>query len=129
MNYWEDKRDDLEKYYPTCSSFCVFHENYPENLIEGIDCGVIFLMAFWSAQAIRRFKSACYGLEDSVRWDRFSFQAIDIDGLHDDNPFAPEERLGGYGETFWIKDGVIVSSLGVVGSPEQSQERTDRIIN
>jgi len=124
MSYWGDKRDTLENLYPTSTSFCKFHESYPESLIEGIECGIIFLMAFWSGPSVQRFKSACYSLEDAVMWERFSFHVVDVDSLNDSDLFTSSERLGGYGETFWIKDGLLVGSMGEAYSVVRFDELT-----
>ena len=128
MNYYGDHRDLLEKLYPSCTYFSSYHSEYPEGLIEGISCGVVFLIAFWSAPAVARFKYCCYGLKDSVPWDRFELHIIDADGLKPEDPFSDLQRLGGYGEAFWIRSGTIVNSIGSEWSNERFDELTRRLI-
>jgi hypothetical protein len=112
MSYWGDRRDDLESAYPTCTSFLRFHRGYRDGMLEGIRCGVVFLFAAWSGPSIMRFKFACYALEDTVPWDRFTFDVVDVDGLRSGNPFEAHEKLGGYGEVFWVRSGKIEQSMG-----------------
>lgn len=129
MSYWGDRRDNLEKLFPTCTSFCDYHPQYPDGLIERTNKGLIFLMAFWSGPAVSRFKTACYSLEDSVPWDQFSFDVVDVDGLQGDDPFSSYEQLDGYGEVFWIRDGRIVASMGRDWMSEKFDENTQRVLD
>jgi hypothetical protein len=81
MNYWGDRRDQLETLYPACTSFCHYHAKLPPHLVEQTKLGVIFLHAFWSGPSVVKFKYACYALEDSVPWESFEFHVVDVDGL------------------------------------------------
>jgi hypothetical protein len=122
MDYYGDKRDSLERLYPTCTSFCQYHPQYPARLIEATPRGVVFLLAWWSGPAIERFKFACYALEDHE--PPLAFHVIDVDGLAADSPFEEKQKLGGYGEVFWVRDGAIVSSMGA----DWSKQRFDELL-
>ena len=128
MSYWEDRRDELDKLYPSCNSFVKFHEKYNRGLVESIRCGVVFLYAPWSGPALSRFKFSCYALEDSVPWERFSFDVVNVDGLGSGEPFTREEALGGYGEVFWVSSGKIIESMGREWSKEIFSLNTQRLI-
>ena len=128
MSYWGDRRDQLEALYPTCTSFCHYHAQFPHSLVEQTRCGVIFLHAFWSGPSVARFKYACYALEDSVSWDSFEFHIIDVDGLPPGSVFERHQQLGGYGEAFWIKDGGIIASQGRDWSNEQFDAHTSNLL-
>lgn len=93
-------------------------------MLEGIRCGIVFLYAEWSGLSVMRFKSACYALEDSVPWDHFTFDVIDVDGLVPNTPFESHQKLGGYGEAFWIHSGNILSSMGIGWSNEKFTQFT-----
>ncbi len=122
MSYWRDDRDLLEELYPSCTSFTRFHPQYPEGLIQSIPCGMLYLIAFWSASAVARFKFCCYCLEDSVEWDRFEFHVIDIDTLKPSDPFTDHQRLGGDGDVMGIRAGKLVGSLGREWTDEHFEE-------
>jgi hypothetical protein len=128
MSYWGDRRDELEKAYPTCTSFLRFHPEYQDSAIEGIRCGIVFLYAAWSGPSGMRFKSACYALEDSVPWDRFTFDVVDVDGLTSSNRFEAHETLGGYGEAFWIHSGKILKSMGRDWSNHRFDQFTQELL-
>ncbi len=128
MRYFGDKRDKLEEIYPTCTTFCKFHSGYPEGLIERVDVGLIFILAFWSAPAVVNFKATCYVLEDSVPWDSFQFHVIDVDDLVSPGPFHEYHPLGGWGEAFWISHGKIVDFMGKDWSKERFDIVTKNII-
>lgn len=106
----------MERLYPTCTSFCHYHASYPAGLVEATERGVIFLMAWWSGPAVERFKFSCYALENNAR---LVFHVVDADGLDDTCPLGEKERLGGYGEVFWIKSGAIFRSMGAEWSKER----------
>ncbi|MEZ5301808.1 MAG: hypothetical protein R3F11_14330 [Verrucomicrobiales bacterium] len=128
MSYWGDRRDDLERAYPSCTSFLTYHPEYREGLIEGIRCGVIFLYASWSGPTVERFKLACYALEDSVPWDRFAFEVVDVDGVAPGSPFDEHQRLGGYGESLWILSGRVFRSMGADWSMKKFGRFTDELL-
>lgn len=128
MSYWGDRRDQLDTLYPTCTSFCHYHAKPPCGLVEDTKRGVIFLHAFWSAPSAVRFKYACYALEEAVPWDSFQFHVVDVDGLAPGSIFEQHQQLGGYGETFWIKDGQIVASQGRDSSNKQFDANTANLL-
>jgi hypothetical protein len=128
MNYWGDRRDQLETLYPTCMSFCHYHAKFVHSLVEQTKRGVIFLHAFWSGPSAAKFKYACYALEDSVPWDSFEFHVVDVDGLPASSIFEQHQQLGGYGEAFWIKDGSVFASQGREWSNEQFNENTSNLL-
>ena len=108
----EMSHEELERLYPGCTRFLTWHPRYPEGLLEGIRCGVVFIHAEWSGPAVMRFKAACAALDGRVPWDRFTFHVVDTDGLSDGGPFRAHEVLGGYGEAFWVLAGKVVRSVG-----------------
>jgi hypothetical protein len=67
-------------------------------------------------------------LEDSVSWDAFEFHVIDVDGLPQGCVFEQHQLLDGYGETFWVKDGRIVASMGRDWANDSFDENTSNIL-
>jgi len=128
MSYWGDRRDDLESAYPTCTSFLKFHPEYRDGLIEHIRCGIVILYAAWPGPSVVRFKFACYAVEDSVPWDLFTFDVVDFDGLKPGNPFETHEKLGGYGEAFWIHSGKILKSMGSEWANDRFNQFTQELL-
>lgn len=120
MDYWDDKRDRLERLYPSCTSFCRYHPRYPTGLIEATSCGVIFLLVWWSGPAIERFKFVCSALEDAE--PPVAFHVIDVDGLDDESPFDEPQKIGGYGEVLWVRNGKIFSTMGANWSKQRLEE-------
>ncbi|WP_395734649.1 hypothetical protein [Prosthecobacter sp.] len=95
-----------------------------------MDCGVLFLMAFWSGPAVLGFKRICESLNTFDLPNGFVFRVLDWDGA---TPFL--ERLsqynlviGGNAEALWFRKGEIIAAtyLGT-SSPERIMEIIDRI--
>ncbi len=72
-----------------------------------IGTGVLFIRALWSGQCTSSFSSFCDAVTQTPA-SAFSARIVDNDQC---NPAECEEILGevshGYGESFWIKDGIV----------------------
>jgi len=84
------------------------------SLIDEISLGVLFIMAFWSGPSRQAFQHLIESIAafDSDR--KLRIVVADIDGMqqfHESVHFDAVE-LGGWGETFWAKDGKLVSKSG-----------------
>jgi len=56
--------------------------------------------------------------------DSIPFHVLDVDGIETGSPFEAGQRLGGYGEVFWVKEGKILRSMGVDWSERKFQAYT-----
>lgn len=128
MSYWKDKRDDLESAYPTCTTFLRFHPEYRDDLMQEIQCDIMFLYAVWSDTSIKRFQFACYALEDSVPWDRFTFDVVNVQGLSAGNPLMADEAWDDCGKAYWIRSGKILQSMGSDWSNEKFDQFTRELL-
>ncbi|MES2694154.1 MAG: hypothetical protein V4773_11825 [Verrucomicrobiota bacterium] len=122
MTYSADQKDALERLFPGSTAFCHYHAEYSDHLVENTINGVLFLMAWWSAPAIDRFKLLCDVFGQRLAAAHLRFYVVDVDGLISRTPFARGERIGGYGEIFWIKDGRVVGSMGADWSAERFEK-------
>ena len=82
-----------------------------ESIINSIQQGILFLMAFWSGTSVRAFARLAEVIAKPEEFGTIDFVAVDIDGSH----FLYEipEFLGkvhGNGETAWIRNGQIVNT-------------------
>ena len=129
MSYWEDKRDDLEILYPTCTSFCSFSSIYKQGLIESVGNGLILIMTFGSDTSALQFQKICYRLEDSIDWNTFTFLIIDADAVIDTIQLQTIEPLSGNGEVFAVKDSRIIGSMGACWSEPHFERLIAQVIN
>ena len=85
--------------------------DYP--LPDSISKGIVFVIAHWSGQAKISRERLTRALT-SVRLDGCEIHFLNTDNL--DDKFRSDYRnpqMGGYGETFWIKDGkILFADLG-----------------
>ena len=89
-----------------------FYSEANRTLLQSIDCGLVYLMAFWSGPAILawvKFAEFATRMRDS----QVRFAAVDVDGSPDlydflqaspGNPF-----IAGWGEIIWLRRGLVVS--------------------
>lgn len=99
--------------------------------LEGIDCGILFFMAFWSGPARQAFAELKRVLAEIDPDGRIELVVIDLDGCTQ-MPNVPGLSVamlsGGYGETAWVKNGRIVSTSGRGFHPECFRENTRALL-
>lgn len=81
--------------------------------VRSIRRGVLFLMAFWSGPAVQAFAKLT---EILARLDAEGLElvVVDVDGSPDLYELPEfKGKVHGYGETAWVRDGLIVSTSGL----------------
>jgi uncharacterized protein (TIGR02996 family) len=104
-----------------------FYAETDPSAIGQINCGILFLMSFWSGPSVMAFHHLGEVLEAVDRNARLDLVVVDIDGCSKKWHQVPEFRnVGGYGETAWVKDGQIVRALP--GRPQEGFESHTRML-
>jgi hypothetical protein len=89
------------------------------NLIREIRCGVIFIMAFWSAPSVKAIAPFVGAVVEEDPTQVLEVVVVDNDGLHDWDLFPEIRGLdGGWGELVAVYDGRIVGTSGFGFRPE-----------
>ena len=106
-----------------------YHAISDTSVIADIKCGILFIMAFWSAPSVKAFGQLT---EIVKRFDpngRLQFVVVDTDGarpFYDHPQFVG--KIGGWGETAWIKDGEIQSTSGSGYNPSCFEPNTKALL-
>src|ERR1044072_7342056 len=83
------------------------------SVLATIDCGVLFVMAFWSGPARQAFVELKRVLANVDPAGRLELVVVDIDGCLDLCSLPEFNVKHGVGETAWVKSGTIASTSGV----------------
>lgn len=106
-----------------------YHANAETSLIQQIDFGLLFIMAFWSGSSVLAFKEITGILNRLDSSALLRFVVIDTDGAQ---PFYthPEfvGKMGGWGEIAWIKNGVVQYTSGLGYNPECFEANTEALL-
>ena len=95
------------------------------SVIAEINCGILFVIAFWSVPSIKAFHQLTEILSRLDSDGRLEFVVIDTDGAEAfcEHP-AFKDTLSGSGEVAWIKDGVIQCTSGLGYNPNCFEPNT-----
>lgn len=106
---------------------------FPESdtsLIDGVERGVLFIIAWWSGPAVQAFSLLGEVLGRLDPEGTLEFLVIDTDGAR---PFyfhpAFKGTLHGSGETAWIQGGVIQRTSGLGYNPDCFESNTKRLLD
>jgi hypothetical protein len=96
------------------------------SVIQTTHCGILFVMAFWSATSFRSFAHLKQVLSTCDPDGRLEVVVVDADGCPD-LYHAPEflGKLHGNGEAAWINAGRVIST-GSIGSDPKAFETFTR---
>ena len=90
-----------------------------ESLLQEIDCGVLFIMAFWSGSSVTNFVHMTRVLGKLDPSGSLQFVVADIDGAESLCKGLLARKtfsgFGGYGEAAWIHQGRVISIAGATG--------------
>jgi hypothetical protein len=107
-----------------------FYSEADGAVIGSIQCGVLFVMAFWSGPARLAFAELKRVLERVDQGGRLELVVVDTDGcpeLYELPEFVG--KLAGAGETAWVRDGRIVRTSGQGYHPECFESYTRQLLN
>jgi hypothetical protein len=85
-----------------------------DNVIRGIERGILFLMAFWSGPSITAFAQITEVISRLDKGRALQLAVVDVDGstpLYELPEFAG--RIHGAGESGWVRDGSIIATSGL----------------
>ncbi|APZ90548.1 hypothetical protein [Fuerstiella marisgermanici] len=102
--------------------------NADAKVIDSIEVGVLFLMAFWSAGAVKAFTALSEVLATSET-DSLEFVVADVDGspsLYEVPEF--KGNIHGWGETAWIYQGKIIATSGLGLNTERFRPNTSTLL-
>lgn len=91
-----------------------FFPNADENIILGIERGILFLMAFWSGSSVRAFARITEVVSQLDKAQTLQLTVVDVDGspsLYELPEFLG--RIHGAGETAWVRNGTIIATSGL----------------
>lgn len=106
----------LEKYSSVPLASIRYSPNADATLVESIQNGILFFVAFWSGPSLQAFSKLTQAMQQ-LKLDRFELVVVDVDGalelyqlpqlavlLDCDNLTAPR----GFGEAVYCRDGQMV---------------------
>lgn len=86
-----------------------FLEQADRSIIRTVQCGVIYVMAFWSGPARLAFAELKRSLAIHDPGGQIELVVVDTDGSPDLYVMPEFSRgLGGWGESAWVKNGALV---------------------
>lgn len=120
-----DGMESLVKYSRMPVERIEYHADANTTLIQDIDFGVLFIMAFWSGPSVKAFGEITEILNRLDPTASLRFVAIDTDGAQ---PFYTHpqfvSKMGGWGEIAWIKNGKIQCTSGLGYNPDCFEPNT-----
>ncbi|HCS53138.1 hypothetical protein [uncultured Rubinisphaera sp.] len=100
----------LQKYSPRIAHRIELISAEELEKIETLDCGILFVMAFWAGTSVRMFEALGRVLREVDEMEKIKLLVVDTDELTDSYKTPPfnSVTMGGNGETFWIRNGEVV---------------------
>lgn len=110
----------LKKYSHLPAERIQYYAEADLSALQNIQRGVFFVIAFWSGPAVRAFIDLAEVLRRLDSEGELELIVVDTDGTGKlaDTPEI-NRRLHGWGETFWVRKGVIQYFVGKERTPEQ----------
>lgn len=99
------------------------------SLIGDIECGILFIMAFWSGPSVKAFNQLTEIINRLDPDGTLEFVVIDTDGAQEfyEHPDF-KGKLHGAGEAAWIKDGLIQCTSGLGYNPDCFERNTMELL-
>lgn len=99
------------------------------SVIAEINCGILFVMAFWSGPSIKAFHLLTEILARRDPHGSLEFVVIDTDGAESFYEYpAFKDKLSGAGEVAWIRNGVIQCTSGLGYNPDCFEPNTTALL-
>jgi len=99
------------------------------SVITEINCGILFVMAFWSGPSIKAFHQLTEIVSRLDPDGKLEFIVVDTDGAEAfyEHP-AFKDRLSGAGEVAWIANGLIQCTSGLGYNPGCFEPNTQALL-
>lgn len=111
MNGNPDGLASLSKYSKLPIERIAYHSAADATIIQSIDRGILYLMAFWSVSAVEAFGKLTEVVSRLDPAGELVLVVVDVDGspaLYNVPEFV--RKIHGAGETAWIRSGQIVAT-------------------
>ena len=111
---------DRIKYYGAANS----------DLIRGIHCGLMFILARWSSPARKAYPAFVRAIADRDLQKLLSVIVVDTDGVADRWQGFPQiqDIIGGWGEVVAIKNGKVLGTSGLGFAPEKYATMVESLV-
>ncbi len=119
----------IAKYAKIPPERVTYHFDSGTEILERIDRGLLFVMAFWSGPSFQSLVAITEILADLDPSGCLEFVVLDTDGateLHDHPGF--KNRLHGCGEIAWIRNGTIVVTTEIGFNPQDYRRNTESLL-
>ena len=106
-----------------------YYADSDTSLVVDIQCGILFIMAFWSGPSVNAFRKLTEIVKRLDPNAELRFVVVDIDGAQSfcHHPqFAG--KMGGWGETAWVSDGKIQNTSGLGFNPGCFEPHTKALL-
>ena len=88
----------------------IFDPDLSEHQPHTIDCGIVFVHAFWAGSSVRALADFCKSIVCVDTDRRLLFVVCDIDNIPAHHPILYQgDNSGGNGDVFWISNGQVVA--------------------
>ena len=106
-----------------------FYREADERLIQATQCGVIFIMSFWSGYSVRVYPTFIEAVTKADPESPLDVLVVDNDGVSAWREIRKLDEIDrGWGEALWIKEGTIVLTSGSGLHPETYEPNTRRLL-
>ena len=119
----------ITKYAKIPPSRIAYHFDAGTQILERIERGLLFVMAFWSGTAFQSLIAITELLAELDPDARLEFVIVDTDGaaeLYDHPKF--KNRLHGCGEIAWIRNGNITAATDIGFNPKDYRHNTEELL-
>ena len=119
LNEQADLPDSLKLRFDPIRDQLRFYRQADGKLIREIRCGLIYIMAFWSAYAFKALPMLVKAIQDYDPKGKLQVCIVDNDGIQEWDRIPQIRGLdGGWGELIAVYDGKVVGTSGFGFQPE-----------
>lgn len=105
-----DRTSSIQRLTGEASSRVIFDPDLSKHQPQTIDCGVVFVHAFWAISSTRTLSNFCKSIVHVDKYRRLLFIVCDIDDIPARDPILYQgDNSGGNGDVFWISNGQVVA--------------------
>jgi hypothetical protein len=105
-----DRSASIRRLSGTAFDRVIFDPDLHDHQLHTIDCGVIFVHAFWAVSSVRSLTEFCESIFRVDTQHRLRFVVCDIDSIPERDPSLYQgDGSGGNGDVFCISNGRVVA--------------------